>query len=69
MSIKITERIKAWRVAAGLTQAQAAVELGIGLSTLQHWEQGQSEPRGIGRVALDKWLSENEAEAGKGAAC
>nr|DAL90253.1 MAG TPA: helix-turn-helix domain protein [Caudoviricetes sp.] len=40
---KIT--LKAARVNAGLTQEQAAKELGISRSTLRNWEIGKSFPK------------------------
>jgi DNA-binding transcriptional regulator YiaG len=36
--------LKAWRAAAGLTQAAAAAVLAVPLRTYQEWEQGRREP-------------------------
>jgi len=41
--VKVT--IKAARVNVGLSQVEAAKQLGIGLKTLQNWEAGASSPR------------------------
>ena len=40
---KIT--LKAARVNAGLTQAEAAAKLGIAQSTLKNWEYGHTDPK------------------------
>jgi len=39
------DRIRQLRLDCGLTQRQLAQELGVGYSTLNRWELGQSEPR------------------------
>lgn len=52
MDKTIAEKLKEWRTARRITQAKAAQILQVKLRTVQDWEQGRSEPRGIGRVAL-----------------
>lgn len=42
MEMKLTW--KAARVNAGKTQAQAAKELGVGVTTISNWERGKSAP-------------------------
>lgn len=36
--------LKEWRRAAGITQRLAAAWLGVGVRTLQQWEQGRRKP-------------------------
>ena len=50
-------RLTAARLDAGLTQEQLAKRLGADLSTLQRWELGESEPRGLYRRAVEKFLA------------
>ena len=40
----------------GLTQAQAAEELGVALSTVARWETGAMEPRGTARKYVGLWM-------------
>ena len=40
----VRDRIKKWRKGAKKTQEEAARFLGVSISTLQKWEQGQTEP-------------------------
>jgi transcriptional regulator with XRE-family HTH domain len=35
------EVLKAWRARRGITQKQAAEELGVGMRTYQKWENGE----------------------------
>ena len=44
--------LKAYRKRLNLSQSQAAERLGVPVRTLQDWELGRSQPRGLGRVAL-----------------
>jgi len=37
--------IKAARVAAGMTQEEAAKKLGVTTASLSHWERGRREPK------------------------
>ena len=52
----IAERIKAERERCGLSQSAAARKWKINLQTLQSWEQGRREPRGLYREALERAL-------------
>lgn len=45
-------KLKKWRERQGLSQSQAAKELGVNLDTLQNWEIARTMPRGIGLTAL-----------------
>ncbi|MDI6791300.1 MAG: NadS family protein [bacterium] len=45
--------VKAVRQKIGLTQAEFATTLGVGLGTLQCWERGVREPRGPALVLLN----------------
>lgn len=55
--MKLSEELKAWRETAGLKQDEAAKVLGITLRTLENWEQGFSEPRGLAKTAIQVELS------------
>jgi putative transcriptional regulator len=44
--------VKAIREKTGLSQQKFCVTLGISMNTLQHWEQGVSNPRGTAKVLL-----------------
>ena len=37
-------QLRAWRLAAGLTQSALSVALGVPLDTLRHWEQRKMHP-------------------------
>ncbi|MHC4820337.1 MAG: helix-turn-helix transcriptional regulator [Planctomycetota bacterium] len=55
--------LKFWRArrAKGLTQEQAASELGCALSTIATWETGKHEPRGMALELALKWIADAEA--------
>ena len=65
------DRLALAREAAGLTQAQLAIKVGIRLKTLQNWETARSEPRasrlqilaGVLNVSI-VWLLTGEGEGG-----
>ncbi len=44
--------IKAWRKAHKMTQREMAVRLGVGLSTVVHWESGLAKPPDYLALAL-----------------
>lgn len=44
--------LKAYRRRLKLSQSQAAERLGVPVRTLQDWELGRSQPRGLGRELL-----------------
>jgi DNA-binding transcriptional regulator YiaG len=46
------QKLKTWRAAKSLTQAEAAARLGVPLRTLQNWERGANAPRGLALAAL-----------------
>jgi len=48
--------IRAARAGRGLTQTQAAAEIGISVDALRSWEQGQRRPTGLYAQALARWL-------------
>jgi DNA-binding XRE family transcriptional regulator len=52
----LAARIVKRRLALGLSQREAAEALGVNLTTIARWELG-TEPRGLYRVVLDRWLS------------
>lgn len=43
-SIEIGKRLRALRKEKGVTQAEAAIELGVGRSCISNWEAGLREP-------------------------
>jgi DNA-binding transcriptional regulator YiaG len=56
--LNISSQLKRWRTAAKLSQSQAAARLLITTRTLQNWEQGVAEPRGLARTALLQAIKE-----------
>ncbi|MGW7262478.1 helix-turn-helix domain-containing protein [Streptomyces sp. NPDC054842] len=58
------KRRRRLREAAGLTQAQVAVRLGVSRDTVRSWESGRSAPRGREREAYAKLLAGQEAGRG-----
>jgi DNA-binding transcriptional regulator YiaG len=50
-------KLRAWRERKGLSQAEAAKVLSVGVSTLRHWEQGVTEPQGLAKRALLKEIT------------
>lgn len=56
----ISQRIKAARESLGLSQSEAAAKWNLRLQTLQQWEHGRREPRGLYRERIEKILSEIE---------
>lgn len=65
------DRVAAAREALGMDQAMLASKLGVKLSTVERWEEDQSEPRanklnmlsGILNVSM-RWLLTGEGEVG-----
>lgn len=53
----IPAKLRAWRKARGLSQSQAAPVLGLTKRTLENWEQGTTQPRGLARVHLLQLLN------------
>jgi putative transcriptional regulator len=53
-------RLKAARQKEGLSQSEAAQKWGISKRTLQEWEQGRFEPRGLYRAHIETVLSKIE---------
>lgn len=68
MSESIGARLKAWRHALGLTQAELAERLGVHIGVLKKYEQGLNVPGGealaaIARTGVDmRWLLTGEGE-------
>jgi DNA-binding transcriptional regulator YiaG len=54
------DRLKAARAKLGLSQSEAAKLWKFSGKTLQSWEQGQSEPRGLYLEKLEKLLAKIE---------
>lgn len=48
-----SKRLKAWRKSIKMSQSQAAIKLGVPVKTLQNWELGRNEPRGLALTALN----------------
>lgn len=59
----ISQRIKKARESLGLSQSQAAEKWNIRLQTIQQWEHGRREPRGLYRERIEKILAEIEQKA------
>ena len=61
-------RLKQWRIALGLTQAQLAERLGVHIGVLKKYEQGLNVPGGEALAAIAKtgvdmrWLLTGEGE-------
>jgi DNA-binding transcriptional regulator YiaG len=58
----LIQRLKKWRAANDLSQAQAVAAFKAGglpvtLDTLQNWESGRNTPRGLSAVALSEFLA------------
>ena len=51
------QTIKHARLARGLTQRQAAEQLGVPRHTWARWERGERHPRGLYALALARWLA------------
>lgn len=68
MSTEIGARIKAWRKAIGLTQAEFARRLGVHIGVLKKYEQGLNIPGGEALAAIAKtgvnmnWLLTGEGD-------
>ncbi|GAB4173852.1 MAG: helix-turn-helix transcriptional regulator [Rhodocyclaceae bacterium] len=68
MSTEIGARIKQWRHALGLTQAELAQRLGVHIGVLKKYEQGLNVPGGDALAAIAKtgvnmtWLLTGEGE-------
>ncbi len=58
----LAEKLRAARAARGLTQYQAAAELGIAPSTLAVFESGHRKPHGLPLLALEAWAAESLGE-------
>lgn len=43
-AVRLGERLRSWRKAAGLSQEQAAVLLDCTMITVQRWERGEADP-------------------------
>lgn len=56
--MSIANRIQLARKKASLSQSEAADKWGVSVRTLQNWEIGRNEPRGLARTQLEKLLSE-----------
>lgn len=54
---RLAQRIQAARNRLNLSQSEAAQKWGISKRTLQEWEQGRHEPRGLALAALESILA------------
>lgn len=61
INLSLGARLYNWRRARGLTQLQAAAEIGVPFRTYQDTERGVSEPEGFGKAFLLKMLATHEA--------
>ena len=57
------DAFRAARAARGMTQAEAAADLGVGRVTVACWETGSHQPDGLARRFVDEWI----AKSSKGA--
>ena len=51
---ELAARLRAWREKNDFSQSEAALRLQISKRTLQEWEQGRAEPRGLASAAIEK---------------
>ena len=56
----IPSTLQNWRKTRGLSQSEAAPLLGVPVRTLQSWEQGEREPRGLALEALQAKLKKGK---------
>ena len=54
--------LRAWREAHGLTQEQAAEQLGASLGAIRDWEQNRRHPRGMALASLLSALADRGAD-------
>lgn len=57
----LADRLRAARAVRGHTQTDAAIEIGVAVSTLCQWEQERAEPRGLQHQAALRYIAEAEA--------
>jgi DNA-binding transcriptional regulator YiaG len=48
------DRLYEWRKKNNLSQGEAALKLKISMRTLQEWEQGRAQPRGLALSAINE---------------
>lgn len=56
------DRLREWREAAGLTQADLARRLNLAQQTISEWEQGRAAPRRSRAADVAKLLNVDESE-------
>lgn len=56
----LARRLIRTRERRGMTQEQAAEEIGVHAITLARWETDAQEPRGLAQRALEAWLGKVE---------
>jgi transcriptional regulator with XRE-family HTH domain len=59
------DEIRAERLRRGLSQTEAAEQLGTTKNTWARWERGERHPTGLYLRALAQWMSKEE-EGGEG---
>ncbi|HOW64876.1 MAG TPA: helix-turn-helix domain-containing protein [Candidatus Paceibacterota bacterium] len=52
----LSRKLKSVRESLNLSQSQAAAAWGISVRTLQEWEQGRHQPRGLALAQLEQIL-------------
>jgi len=52
----LRDRLYEWRKTKDLSQSEAALKLNISARTLQEWEQGRAQPRGLALSAVNQLL-------------
>jgi DNA-binding transcriptional regulator YiaG len=59
----LVEQLREARVAAEVSRETVAREIGVSASTVRRWEDGESVPRGLNAVALQKYVKRHAADA------
>lgn len=65
MPSPIATRLKAARAKLALSQSEAAKEWGVNKRTLESWEHGRREPKGLALKALEGILGAIEKKPSK----
>lgn len=54
----LPQRLRAHRIALGLTQEAAARQTGVAVATWNRWERAKHPPLALYRQMLERWLSQ-----------
>jgi transcriptional regulator with XRE-family HTH domain len=57
-------RLKAERTRRGLTQREAAEQIGVPVTSWARWERGEVRPQGLNLRAVHEWLARKPEEEG-----